>query len=98
MILGSGLGALADQVKDATVIETAKIPGYPVSTVSGHKGRLVFGTLGGVQVVVILPPDHEEGTAIALVHMIHGGPHGLLGGEKLVYSYSGRSGQGDQYY
>lgn len=45
--LGSGLGALADDIQDAIVVPYTDIPGFPVSTVHGHKGQLVFGTLGG---------------------------------------------------
>lgn len=53
LILGSGLGALADEVEDATVIPTADVPGYPASTVQGHAGRLALGTLAGRPVLVI---------------------------------------------
>jgi len=53
LILGSGLGDLADMVEDADVIPTAAIPNWPVSTVQGHPGRLVIGRLGG-QVVLVL--------------------------------------------
>ncbi|MFC3853147.1 purine-nucleoside phosphorylase [Salinispirillum marinum] len=45
--LGSGLGALADDIKDPLNIPYADIPGFPQSTVHGHKGQLVFGELGG---------------------------------------------------
>jgi purine-nucleoside phosphorylase len=48
VILGSGLGDFADQVDNADIIPTAELPGYPVSTVPGHKGRLVFGKLDEV--------------------------------------------------
>lgn len=53
LILGSGLGALADEVENATVIATQDIPGYPASTVQGHAGRLVLGHLAGRPVLVI---------------------------------------------
>ena len=52
IVLGSGLGALADQVEDAFVIPSSEIESYPTSTVSGHAGRLVFGMLSGKKVVV----------------------------------------------
>ena len=52
VVLGSGLGALADFVKDPIVIPSESIEGYPKSTVSGHAGRLVFGTLAGKKVAV----------------------------------------------
>ena len=53
LVLGSGLGALADTAEDAYAIETTSLPGYPHSTVAGHKGRLVFGRLEGTDVVFI---------------------------------------------
>lgn len=53
LILGSGLGGLADEVEAAAVIPYEQIPGYPVSTVVGHAGRLVLGTLAGKKVVVM---------------------------------------------
>ena len=53
LILGSGLGSIADAVNNSTVISTKDIPGYPISTVPGHKGRLVFGELEGKQVMVV---------------------------------------------
>ncbi|NLK35809.1 MAG: purine-nucleoside phosphorylase [Gracilibacteraceae bacterium] len=51
LILGSGLGELAEEAEDKRVIEYKEIPGFPVSTVQGHKGRLVFGKMGGKRVV-----------------------------------------------
>ena len=53
LVLGSGLGALADEAEDAVAIATADIPGYPRSTVAGHAGRLVFGTLEGREVLFV---------------------------------------------
>jgi purine-nucleoside phosphorylase len=53
LILGSGLGPLADRLERATPVQTASLPHYPVSTVHGHAGRLVFGALGGVPVVAV---------------------------------------------
>ena len=43
LILGSGLGALADEIECVASIDYHEIPGFPVSTVKGHKGRFVFG-------------------------------------------------------
>lgn len=51
LILGSGLGDLAEEAKDKKVIEYKEIPGFQVSTVQGHKGRLIFGTMEGKRVV-----------------------------------------------
>lgn len=53
LVLGSGLGALADDVEDAATISTADVPHYPQSTVQGHAGRLVLGRLSGRPVLVI---------------------------------------------
>jgi purine-nucleoside phosphorylase len=53
VILGSGLGALADELVDATVIRYADIPGFPQSTVHGHRGELAIGLMGGTPVVVM---------------------------------------------
>ena len=51
IVLGSGLGPLADQVKEAVRIPYTEIPGFHVPTVPGHKGELVCGTLGGKTVL-----------------------------------------------
>lgn len=53
LVLGSGLGSLADAIEHATIIPTKEIPGYPASTAPGHKGRLIIGTLEGKNVVAI---------------------------------------------
>lgn len=53
IILGSGLGGLVDHIDTAASIDYKEIPGFPVSTVAGHKGRLIFGTLGGKRVVAM---------------------------------------------
>lgn len=53
LILGSGLGALADELVDATVIPYHEIPGFPRSTVFGHRGELALGRMSGTPVVVM---------------------------------------------
>ncbi len=53
LILGSGLGVLADEIKDAVRIKYEDIPDFPVSTVEGHAGQLVIGRLENVQVVAM---------------------------------------------
>jgi len=53
VILGSGLGAFADEVADAEVVPYSEIPGFPVSTAVGHAGKLVAGTLNGLPVAVM---------------------------------------------
>ncbi len=52
IVLGSGLGFLADEVQSAVRIPYAEIPGFPQPGVAGHKGELVAGTLDGVSVLV----------------------------------------------
>lgn len=47
MVLGSGLGGLADRIADPVVLPYGELPGFPVPSVEGHAGRLVVGTLGG---------------------------------------------------
>ena len=51
VILGTGLGGLADEMRVATRIPYEEIPGFPLSTVESHAGRLLLGTLAGRQVV-----------------------------------------------
>ncbi|HET7521696.1 MAG TPA: purine-nucleoside phosphorylase [Bacillales bacterium] len=53
LILGSGLGVLADEIEQPAAVAYQDIPGFPVSTVAGHKGQLVFGTLEGLPVVAM---------------------------------------------
>eukprot|EP00049_Salpingoeca_infusionum_P025500 m.19745 g.19745 ORF g.19745 m.19745 type:complete len:303 (+) comp8072_c0_seq1:190-1098(+) len=59
IICGSGLGGLAELVQDQVVISYEDIPNFPVSTVPGHAGKLVLGTLGGTQVVVMKGRMHS---------------------------------------
>lgn len=53
LVLGSGLGALADEIQCEAVIPYDEIPGFPRSTVAGHQGRFVFGYLEQVPVVIM---------------------------------------------
>lgn len=53
LILGSGLGILADEIENPIKIPYNEIPGFPVSTVEGHAGQLVIGTLQGKQVITM---------------------------------------------
>ncbi len=65
LILGSGLGALADEVKQEAVIEYSEIHGFPISTVYGHKGRFVFAHIEDVPVVIMQGRVHYyEGYSI----------------------------------
>ncbi|MBS1913024.1 MAG: purine-nucleoside phosphorylase [Bacteroidetes bacterium] len=53
IILGTGLGHLADEIARVAVIEYADIPGFPLATVESHSGRLIVGHLGGKAVVAM---------------------------------------------
>lgn len=53
IILGSGLGGLTDHIEIIHALDYHDIPGFPVSTVEGHRGRLIFGILGGKRVVAM---------------------------------------------
>ncbi len=88
LILGSGLGALAEAASDTTVVEGREIPGYPASTVEGHEGRLIFGTLEGRRVVFVQGRVHlYEGYAVQKltmpVRLVH-----ALGAERMVVTNS----------
>ena len=68
IILGSGLGGFAAQVEGAVSIAYAEIPHFPQSTVVGHSGKLVLGTIGGVPVAVMQGRVHAyEGYAMEQV-------------------------------
>ena len=53
VICGSGLGGLVDNVEDKFSIDYSDIPGFPLSTVAGHAGKLVFGKLSGRTIVCL---------------------------------------------
>ena len=53
IVLGSGLGAFADELAEATAIEYRKIPHFPISTAIGHAGRLVIGKINGVTIATM---------------------------------------------
>lgn len=68
LILGSGLGELADEIENRTVIPYTDIPSFPVSTVAGHAGQMVCGTLGGKNVIALQGRFHYyEGYAMDVV-------------------------------
>src|SRR5580700_1402055 len=58
VVLGSGLGAFADELTDPIAIPYSAIPGWPVSTAAGHSGKLVFGKLGKLDVAVMAGRAH----------------------------------------
>jgi xanthosine phosphorylase len=58
IVLGSGLGAVADAVEDAVSVGYDELPGFPRPTVHGHAGRAVLGRLSGVPVCVLMGRAH----------------------------------------
>lgn len=86
IVLGTGLGPLADQIEDATVIPFEEIPHFPPSTVQGHAGKMIFGKLAGRQVVALQGRYHAyEGLSLTKVtypiRVFHG-----LGAKVLILS------------
>lgn len=53
IVLGSGLGDYAEEIQIETVVDYRDLPGFPVSTVEGHKGRFIFGYIEKVPVVIM---------------------------------------------
>lgn len=53
IVLGTGLGQLASEITDATEFSYKDIPNFPVSTVEGHAGKLIFGKLGGKDIMAM---------------------------------------------
>ncbi len=69
MVLGSGLGGLADDLEGAVAIPFTELPGWPVATAPGHAGRLLLGRLAGVPVAVLqgrfhLYEGHDAGLVV----------------------------------
>ena len=84
IVLGSGLGDYAEQIKIETTIDYKDIEGFPTSTVSGHKGRFVFGYVDGVPVVIMQGRVHYyEGYPITDV-VLPTRLMGMMGAKKLI--------------
>ncbi len=68
IVLGSGLGKLADQIEDPVAVPYEEIPGFPVSTAIGHKNRFIVGTLSGKCVIAMQGRIHYyDGYPMSLV-------------------------------
>ena len=68
VVLGSGLGGLADQMEDTVIIPYREVPGFPLSTAPGHAGRFVAGRLGGKNVLCLQGRFHYyEGHDMAAI-------------------------------
>ena len=64
IVLGSGLGGLGEKIENPTIISYEDIPGFPLSTVEGHKGQLILGELGGKNVI----PCKEDFIIMKAIH------------------------------
>lgn len=53
IILGTGLGSLANEITEKYEIKYEEIPNFPVSTVEGHSGKLIFGKLGNKDIMAM---------------------------------------------
>jgi purine-nucleoside phosphorylase len=84
IVLGSGLGAFADEAQGAVAISYRDIPGFPIASVAGHAGRLVVGTIEGERVALFQGRGHyyERGDANAMRTAIDA--FRKLGGETLL--------------
>jgi purine-nucleoside phosphorylase len=70
IICGSGLGHLADAIEDFDAFPYEKIPNFPVSTVQGHAGKMIFGRLNGIEVMCMQGRFHHyEGYPLATCSM-----------------------------
>ncbi|MBE6852793.1 MAG: purine-nucleoside phosphorylase [Ruminococcus sp.] len=84
LVLGSGLGNYADEIKVEKTVEYKDIEGFPISTVKGHKGRFVFGYVGEVPVVIMQGRVHYyEGYSMSDV-VLPIRLMGLLGAGKII--------------
>ena len=84
IVLGSGLGDYAEQIKIETTIDYKDIKGFPTSTVPGHKGRFVFGYVDSVPVVIMQGRVHfYEGYPMSDV-VLPTRLMGMLGAKKLI--------------
>lgn len=86
IILGSGLGGLADEIENATAISYRDVPGFPPATVAGHAGKLIVGSLRGVPVLALagrfhLYEGHDAPLAGYPVRVVH-----ALGARTLIVS------------
>ena len=57
IVLGTGLGGLVNEIKAEKSISYKEIPNFPVSTVEGHQGELIFGLLGNKKVIAIMTAE-----------------------------------------
>jgi purine-nucleoside phosphorylase len=90
LILGSGLGGLAEAVEPDAIIPYSEIPGFPVSSVPGHAGRLLLGLLEGQRVAVMQGRIHYyEGHPMSRIVLPARALHGLGADTLLVTNAAG---------
>lgn len=97
IVLGTGLGSIADAVENAVVVPYADLPGFPQTVVSGHEGRLVIGSWEGTRVAIMQGRAHyyETGNAAAMETPLE--TLALLGAQILVLTNSAGSMHVDWY-
>ena len=85
LVLGSGLGGLANRIEEQRFVPYSDLPGFAIPTVPGHLGRLISGTLGGVPVVALngrfhVYEGHDAATTAFPIRVLHalGAPTLLL--------------------
>ena len=76
VVLGSGLGGLADRIANPVAVPFAEVPGFPSATIVGHAGKLIAGTLGGRPVVALagrfhMYEGHDAAVAGFPVRVLH---------------------------
>ncbi|MEO7521815.1 MAG: purine-nucleoside phosphorylase [Gemmatimonas sp.] len=76
IVLGSGLGGLADRIEHSMRIPFSHVPGFPTATVSGHAGQVIVGDLGGRPIVALagrfhMYEGHQASLAAFPVRMLH---------------------------
>jgi len=84
IVLGSGLGAFAEQVENKVIVPYGEIPGFPVSTVEGHAGQLVLGEIDGISVAVQQGRFHYYGGYAMEQVTLPVRTFGLLGVKNLI--------------
>ena len=96
LVLGSGLGSFADNIRVVNEIGYDEIPGFPVSTVTGHEGKFIFGRLGDKKIVCMKGRVHYyEGYDVKDVVL----PIRLMGllGAKVLFLTNAAGGMGDGF-
>ena len=84
VVLGSGLGPLADEATDAVAVAYAELPGFPVPSVEGHAGRLVVGAIEGQRVALFQGRGHYYESGDPAVMRVAIDTFKSLGGEILL--------------